>query len=470
MSNIISNPTKIKEGFFLKKFDSGYLLIKTLPWTVLFLNRNEVKPAIDQIINSGNKKPNKYHITNRLFCILKQEGFLSPMEIPEDDYYVALLILTTLCNMQCKYCFAGENRYGFGKKIMDKKVIDSTLNFLAKKIILLKKNKPIIERVELGLFFFGGEPLLTFDKIKYATKKALKISQSLSKRLKINVKPALAITTNGTLLTEEIAKFLEENNIEVNISIDGPDNDKFRIYPDGRGTLKDVKRGIEILKKHNLKIRVNCVVPPQHMKNIERVAKWFIKEIIDDPKGKIRITFSLERGRVGLKIKPNYSPENYKCKYSQKYLKKYTKVVIKLIKKGYDIYTTKLLRKIESGGTYSRCGAGTQELCVVPDGTVFPCHNFIDDNFKLGNITNPKFSPTPKLLKKFKERNVCSLDPCKKCWLQSICISAFDCPSHSYYDIGNFHKIESNICQCGYKIQSQILEKLIHEKLKNKND
>jgi len=467
MSKTFFRSTKIQDGIFIRKFEGGYLLIKTLPWTVLLLNQNELTPAIDIITHS--KTLNEPDIKKtKLFHVLQREGFLESIEIPEDDYYVALLILTTLCNMRCKYCFAGENRYGLKKTIMDKRVIDGTLNFLSKKISLLKRNKPEVKNVELGLFFFGGEPLLVFEKIKYATEKVFKITQTLSQKLKIDIKPALAITTNGTLLTEEIVKFLEKNNIEVNISIDGPDNDEFRVYPNGRGTLEDVKNGIKILKKYNLKVRINCVVPPKHMENIKSVAEWFVKEIIDDPEGKIRITFSLERGRVGLKAKPNYSPDDYKCKYSPNSLKKYAKTVIKMVKNGYDIYTTKLLRKIEAGGTYLRCGAGTQELCIVPDGTVYPCHNFIDKNFKLGNITDPNFLPNHKILKKFKKRDVFNLKPCQNCELQTICISAFDCPSHSYYDIGDFYKIESEICQCGYKIQTELLNKLIREKLKRK--
>ena len=459
------NSTKIREGVFVRKFDNGYLLIKTLPWTVLYLNPNEIKPIIDFITGSQNHNYNELNKEEKkIFLTLRQEGFLSPVEIPEDDYYVALLILTTACNLRCKYCFAGENRYGLKKTIMDDNVIDSTLKFLARNITVLKRNKPQIEEVELGLFFFGGEPLLVFDKVKYATKQAFKTAHILSKALKIKVSPTLAITTNGTLLTEEIVEFLERNKIEVNISIDGPDNDKFRVYPNGRGSLEDVKKGIEILKSHNLKVRINCVVTPAHMKNIKRVANWFIKEIITDKMEGIRITFSLERGRVGLKMKPDYCSKNYKCKYPLDSLKRYAKVIVKMIKNGYDIYTTELLRKIETGGTYLRCGAATQEICVVPDGTVYPCHNFIDKKFELGNIKKSNFFPNPKIIKKFKQRNIFNLKPCQNCELQSICISAFDCPSHSYYDLGNFYKIEPEVCQCGYEIQCQILNELIQKK------
>lgn len=57
--------------------------------------------------------------------------------------------------------------------------------------------------------FFGGEPLLAFDTIIKPI--ILKYKKELN----------WSITTNGTLLTEEIIDFLADNNVSILLSFDG---------------------------------------------------------------------------------------------------------------------------------------------------------------------------------------------------------------------------------------------------------
>ncbi len=63
---------------------------------------------------------------------------------------------------------------------------------------------------------------------------------------------SFSITTNGTLLTREIAGFLKENGVTVCLSIDGPREiqDRNRPYASGRGSYEDVTRGIELLMEN----------------------------------------------------------------------------------------------------------------------------------------------------------------------------------------------------------------------------
>ena len=65
-------------------------------------------------------------------------------------------------------------------------------------------------------------------------------------------KISFSVTTNGTLLTREIAGFLKENGISVCLSIDGPReiHDRNRPYASGRGSYEDVARGIALLMEN----------------------------------------------------------------------------------------------------------------------------------------------------------------------------------------------------------------------------
>jgi His-Xaa-Ser system radical SAM maturase HxsB len=65
--------------------------------------------------------------------------------------------------------------------------------------------------------FQGGEPLLAFDKLKYAVKKAIKLNVKYKKNI------SYVVCTNATVFNNENLQFLKENKILVSTSLDGPD-------------------------------------------------------------------------------------------------------------------------------------------------------------------------------------------------------------------------------------------------------
>lgn len=107
-----------------------------------------------------------------------------------------LIKLGNKCNHSCSYCHASKNaEFDFNRDIFD----------------FLKS----IEPGKVG--FGGGEPLLYFDKIQ-------EIVEQLNNR-SIFYK----FTSNGSLVTEDIVKFLNKHHFTVGISYDGSDTG--REYP-----------------------------------------------------------------------------------------------------------------------------------------------------------------------------------------------------------------------------------------------
>jgi uncharacterized protein len=98
--------------------------------------------------------------------------------------------LTDACNLNCRYCYHAEWDLKPGKKKtmrldVARRAVDFLLDYAG-------------ELEEVVLVFFGGEPLLNFRVIPAVVDYAcLKASE---KGKKVN----FAITTNGTLLTDEI--------------------------------------------------------------------------------------------------------------------------------------------------------------------------------------------------------------------------------------------------------------------------
>jgi uncharacterized protein len=108
-------------------------------------------------------------------------------------------------------------------------------------IDFLAKNSLESKRIALG--FYGGEPLLNFPIIRESVRRA--------KDLFKDKPPQITLTTNGTLINPEIARFLAENQVDVKVSIDGPEDvhDRYRKNTDGEGTYKNAVKGLYTLYK-----------------------------------------------------------------------------------------------------------------------------------------------------------------------------------------------------------------------------
>ncbi len=105
--------------------------------------------------------------------------------------------ITRACNFDCSYCFEG-NRTG---KPMSEEVEDKLIRFIEN-----------FKAEQLSLVWYGGEPLLAFDRII-----------SIDKRLReMGKKYTASMITNGYLLTEEkIAKLNELHISYLQITLDG---------------------------------------------------------------------------------------------------------------------------------------------------------------------------------------------------------------------------------------------------------
>ena len=90
----------------------------------------------------------------------------------------------------------------------------------------------------MSISFFGGEPLLSFELIK----KIVDYIESYYSDYLVHY----MITTNGTLITKEIAEFMEENKFDIMISIDGTQeqHDYYRKFLNGYGSYLKVLGGI----------------------------------------------------------------------------------------------------------------------------------------------------------------------------------------------------------------------------------
>jgi uncharacterized protein len=113
----------------------------------------------------------------------------------------------------------------------------------------------------LVITHFGGEPMLNFDAViassEYATRKAILAKKSVRFR----------ITTNGTLLTDAMAKQLAKHKIRVLLSVDGlqESHDRYRFDKLGRGTFPEVLRTILLLRSNKQSVGARVTVMPDNL-------------------------------------------------------------------------------------------------------------------------------------------------------------------------------------------------------------
>ena len=172
----------------------------------------------------------------------------------EKQYYETTLTdlrieITYACNGYCKYCIV----YGNDIQKVESLNISDLWNEICQKE-WIKNIKTIL--------LIGGEPLLFFDQINY---------------LLDRFDGEIRISTNGTLITKEIAKRLAEKDVLVYLSLDGPrfDDNIMRIYKDGTYMYDDVLKGLKNLIDENVRFGIFTVATKENIKNVVSIMMEF---------------------------------------------------------------------------------------------------------------------------------------------------------------------------------------------------
>ncbi len=153
------------------------------------------------------------------------------------------LVVTEDCNFDCDYCYKQKN-YDRMKFATAKKAMAFFLPFLSD---------------HYNLNFYGGEPLLCFDLIEET------VSFLEQKNKEYGKKPQYSLTTNGSLITDEIIKALETHKFSVVYSFDGTAQEIHR--KDGSFDLA-VSNINKILERPNIGLEVNSVFTPESVGHI----------------------------------------------------------------------------------------------------------------------------------------------------------------------------------------------------------
>jgi uncharacterized protein len=151
---------------------------------------------------------------------------------------------TPFCNINCRYCYLPY-------RSVTKHINTKTLS----RIFELLFSSSFVSN-DITVVWHAGEPLVlpisfyeqAFQYISYWNKKSIRVKNSFQ--------------TNATLITQEWCDFFKQRNIQVGLSLDGPEDihNANRIDRAGKGTFDRVMRGIALLQDNAIPYSIIAVI------------------------------------------------------------------------------------------------------------------------------------------------------------------------------------------------------------------
>jgi len=381
--------------------------------------------------------------------------------VPPTSYVQPLLILSTRCNLRCLYCYADGGGYGLQREDMSAETVRDSMSFLERQLGGFRIQNPACSELQVGIICFGGEPLLNQPAVRQILGESPRLAARLSEKLGVHCTPLVTVNTNGMVFDGGIEGLLGDNReqLEIVVSFDGLFHDQYRLDAHGMPTAEEVTCTIGRLVRNGNKVSITCCVVPDHVPHLSESAA-LIRETFGES---VPINFSFIRGGLGATQQTNRYPGKLERGYTMEMVEEAAQQVAQLVRDGYNIYYERFVRRLVEGGYPYRCGAYLYECCIVPDGNVYPCHNFVDEDYLLGNVSDPNFGLHPEgpVYEKFVSRGVADLGPCGGCVFRNVCLSSFDCPSHSQYDLGDFYLVDPKTCRFAKVVQAALLERFV---------
>lgn len=220
---------------------------------VFFLSTPDEIERLDKILEKG------YTDDKTLAALLRQDAFPEKnMEVSEDTFCTLHLLLNEKCNFKCKYCYSASGR---STAELSLKTIAPMLSYF-----LSGQRKAVKDRTVM--FMGGGEPSLSWEVLKEATLYAEYITRDS------DVTPHFAITTNGSILNEEMIEFFKQHDFTVQLS--------FEVLPDvqnkQRGQYDTVAANVKKLTESGVKNYVRATVTEENVDRIPEMVEHCHRE------------------------------------------------------------------------------------------------------------------------------------------------------------------------------------------------
>lgn len=319
----------------------------------------------------------------------------------ESNYKRIFILLTTNCNLHCQYCFElGKHQSVITtptiKRILRKEISNTNIQYI--------------------ITFHGGEPFLEFEMIKETVEWARLTFKGYHIRFDVS--------TNGTILTDEIKSWLINNQelFTVSISLDG-------------------KRDVHNAMRCNSFDRIDLAFfqSLRHVKAKMTVSPLFISEMFSN---------YLYLSNMGFEVAPSIAQEvdwdesKYLHLYTEQmglfvnYLLVHPEIGLPPFFR-YDI--GKLSEKRRQNRSLRGCPVYFNSVGYDVNGVRYPCNGFLN-NFQKNNSTG-EIEHLCQLLSTIPDEDL--LTTCKDCVIRNVCST---CYGMNYVYRGAIEKVNTQLC------------------------
>jgi len=339
--------------------------------------------------------------------------------------YLIVWDVTYACNLKCKHCYANA-----GKALKDELTTEE-----AKHVI------DIFDRAGVtAIAFSGGEPLVRhdiFELAKYASDKGMYV----------------AVATNGTLITEEMAKKMKEAGIKfVQISLDGATAEVHDSFRGIEGAFERTINGIKNAVKEGFFVEIATTATKHNYREIPKIID-LAEEL--GVKGLMLYNF-VPTGRGKFIVENDLSPEEREELLKMIYHKmkntsvsllstapQFARVALQEERKERKnelimpthFYAAHLSGKLEALAEFiGGCGSGRFYMAMRPNGALEPCVFF---PLKIGNIKETDFEElwkNNKVLNELRNKDLLK-ESCGRCPYRYHCGG---CRARAYGYFGDY--------------------------------
>lgn len=352
------------------------------------------------------------------------------------------IFVTTKCNLRCAYCYA---RGGDSEKTISGDIWRPAMDYYFSTLICGDtQNRANRKSVDLSIHG-GGEPTIEFDILK-------NIVADFYERARIaGLQPSVGMGTNGTY-GNAVHQWIVENNISVNVSLDGPRDIQNRLRPfrSGQRSYDVVVHNLQGLVKAGRYVSIRATITSEAIDTMEETVE-LAKQL-----GLAAVHFepvSLT-GRCATSAISRPDAEQFAEKFLQCFLLG--------LKHDINVYYSGM-RCFEP--RHQRfCAACGQNFCVTPDGNVTTCYEVLDSNdpasseFFIGKVDSVQGRVVldQTRIEQLKLRVAENMEACNGCFLKYHC--AGDCAARSFrYSKRDLYSPDPYRCQIADRINKQLI-------------
>ena len=402
------------------------MLFHPLTFDVLFLKGiPDTASAIEEAVQ--NAALSGHWIVKEDFSFdVYVDAFLSSSTYGKVDIRTLKMFTTTLCNLNCDYCLIEKNLETRGCRCKNLSREDA-FGVIDRFSSLCRRQIPASRTIML----YGGEPLMNRDTLFAVIRKI----RGMEKEDAFNGPVEIDLECNGTLVTDEDARFLREMDVFILISLDGirEVHDTYRRTKEGEGSYDAARAGYETLIRNGCTAVISSVFTDRYAECLDACLDAMTEDIRPKSIG-LNIFHVLERRGIVNDRTPDL-------------LDRYVRAFEKARDKG--LYIEHIMRRIrpltDKKIRISDCGACGNRIVSDVDGNIGICEGLVGSRqyFKKREDYSQVWTD-PEFLR-WSVRTPLKMKCCEGCRAMGICGGG--CVSNALQQNGELYSPDLYICE-----------------------